>query len=210
LHFAGGWVKKGRSSIASMRTLILASTSPSRLQLLNQLGLTFSVAAPLFEEQFDQGVAPELLVRHQALQKATSLAARFPDALLIGADQVFVDARHRILGKPGSVEAAVAQLLEMQGRTHIFSTGVAVYDSASGLSQASCETFTVTLRALSEEQIRRYVARDNPVNCAGSFKIEGLGIALMEKLAGDDYTALIGLPLIRLTEMLGQFGVEVL
>jgi septum formation protein len=193
-----------------MRTLILASTSPSRLQLLNQLGLTFSVAAPLFEEQFDQGVAPELLVRHQALQKATSLAARFPDALLIGADQVFVDARHRILGKPGSVEAAVAQLLEMQGRTHIFSTGVAVYDSASGLSQASCETFTVTLRALSEEQIRRYVARDNPVNCAGSFKIEGLGIALMEKLAGDDYTALIGLPLIRLTEMLGQFGVEVL
>lgn len=193
-----------------MRTLILASTSPSRLQLLNQLGLTFSVAAPLFEEQLDQGVAPELLVRHQALQKATSLAARFPDALLIGADQVFVDARHRVLGKPGSVEAAVAQLLEMQGRTHIFYTGVAVYDSASGLSQASCETFTVTLRALSEEQIRRYVARDNPVNCAGSFKIEGLGIALMEKLAGDDYTALIGLPLIRVTEMLGQFGVDVL
>ena len=193
-----------------MRTLILASTSPSRLQLLNQLGLTFSVAAPLFEEQLDQGVAPELLVRHQALQKATSLAARFPDALLIGADQVFVDARHRILGKPGNIEAAVAQLLEMQGRKHIFYTGVAVYDSASGISQAGCETFAVTLRALSEEQIRRYVARDNPVNCAGSFKIEGLGIALMEKLAGDDYTALIGLPLIRLTDMLGQFGVEVL
>jgi septum formation protein len=193
-----------------MRTLVLASTSPYRLQLLNQLGLIFSVAAPQFEEHLDQGVAPELLVRHLALQKAKSLADRFPDALIIGADQVFVDARHRVLGKPGGTDQAIAQLLEMQGRAHTFYTGVAVYDSASGVGQASCETFTVTLRALSEEQIRRYVLRDNPVDCAGSFKIEGLGIALMEKLAGDDYTALIGLPLIRLTEMLAQFGVEVL
>jgi septum formation protein len=193
-----------------MRTLILASTSPYRLQLLNQLGLSFSVAAPLFEEHLDQGVAPELLVRHQALQKAKSLAGRFPDALIIGADQVFVDARHRVLGKPGSIEQAVTQLLEMQGRTHTFFTGVAVYDSASGVGQAGCETFTVTLRMLTEEQIRRYVMRDNPVDCAGSFKIEGLGIALMEKLAGDDYTALVGLPLIRLTDMLAQFGVDVL
>jgi septum formation protein len=98
----------------------------------------------------------------------------------------------------------------MQGRTHTFYTGVAVCDSASGTCQAACETFTVTLRPLAEEQIRRYVARDNPVDCAGSFKIEGLGIALMEKLEGTDYTTLIGLPLIRLTEMLAGFGVEVL
>ena len=193
-----------------MRTLVLASTSPYRLQLLQQLGLNFSVAAPLFDEQLDQGVAPELLVRHQALHKAQSLAGLFPDALIIGADQVFVDARHRVLGKPGNGEQAVAQLLEMQGGEHTFYTGVAVYDSASGAYQVGCETYCVTLRPLSEAQIRHYVARDNPVDCAGSFKIEGLGIALMEKLAGDDYTALIGLPLIRLVEFLKQFGVDVL
>jgi septum formation protein len=193
-----------------MRTLVLASTSLYRLKLLRQLGMNFSVAAPLFTEQLDQGVSPELLVRHQALHKAKSLAARYPDALIIGADQVFVDARHRILGKPGSAEQAVAQLLEMQGRSHTFYTGVAVFDSKDGAYQATCETFTVTLRPLAEEQVRRYVARDNPVDCAGSFKVEGLGIALMESMAGRDYTTLIGLPLIRLTEMLKDFGVDVL
>jgi septum formation protein len=193
-----------------MRTLVLASTSPYRLQLLRQLGVSFSVAAPLFDEQLDQGVSPELLVRHQALHKAKSLAGRYPDALIIGADQVFIDARHRILGKAGSAEQAVAQLMEMQGRAHTFYTGVALYDSASGAHLATCETFTVTLRPLTEEQVRRYVARDNPIDCAGSFKIEGLGIALMEKLEGHDYTTLIGLPLIRLTDMLAQFGVNVL
>jgi len=193
-----------------MRTLILASTSPYRQRLLSQLGLAFTVAAPQFDERLDQGVAPELLVRHQALHKAKSLAGRFADALIIGADQVFVDARHRVLGKPGSVEQAVMQLQEMQGRTHTFYTGVAVYDSASGVGQAVCETFTVALRPLSDEQIRRYVARDNPVDCAGSFKVESLGIALMEKLAGDDYTTLVGLPLIRLVDILEQFEVDVL
>jgi len=193
-----------------MRSLVLASTSPYRLQLLRQLGVNFSVAVPLFHEQLDQGVSPELLVRHQALHKAKSLAGRYPDALIIGADQVFVDARHRVVGKPGSAEQAVAQLLEMQGRTHTFYTGLAVFDSASGAYQATCETFAVTLRPLAEEQVRRYVARDNPVDCAGAFKIEGLGIALMEQLEGRDYTALIGLPLIRLVEFLQHFEVEVL
>ena len=193
-----------------MRTIVLASTSPYRLQLLRQLGLQFHVAAPLFNEQLDQSVSPELLVRHQALAKAKSLAGRYPDALIIGADQVFVDSRHRVMGKPGHAEQAVAQLLEMQGRSHVFYTGVAVYDSASGDYQATCETFTVTLRPLTETQVRSYVTRENPVDCAGSFKVEGLGIALMEKLAGNDYTTLIGLPLIRLIDMLKQFDVDVL
>lgn len=193
-----------------MRTIVLASTSPYRLQLLRQLQLNFHVAAPLFQERFDQSVSPELLVRHQALHKARSLADRYPDALIIGADQVFVDARHRVLGKAGNAGQAVAQLIEMQGRSHTFYTGVAVVDSASGAYQAACETFAVTLKPLSEEQIRRYVAKENPIDCAGSFKVEGLGIALMEKMEGDDYTALIGLPLIRLVEMLKQFHVEVL
>jgi septum formation protein len=193
-----------------MRTIVLASTSPYRLQLLRQLGLPFQVAAPIFQERLDQSVSPELLVRHQALHKAQSLAGRYPDALIIGADQVFVDARHRIVGKPGSVEQAIAQLLEMQGRTHVFYTGVAVHDSASGAHFATCETFNVTLRSLSEAQVRSYVERENPIDCAGSFKIEGLGIALMEKMEGRDYTSLIGLPLIRLVEILKQFGVDVL
>ena len=193
-----------------MRTLVLASTSPYRLKLLRQLELSFHVAAPLFQEQLDQSVSPELLVRHQALHKAKSLAGRYPDALIIGADQVFVDARHRILGKPGNAEQAVAQLLDMQGKTHTFYTGVAVFDSASGSHFATCETFNVTLRPLTETQIKTYVARENPIDCAGSFKIEGLGIALMEKMDGRDYTALIGLPLIRLVEILKQFEVDVL
>jgi septum formation protein len=193
-----------------MRTLILASTSPYRLKLLRQLNVPFQVAAPLFQEQLDQRVSPELLVRHQALHKAKSLAGRYDDALIIGADQVFVDARHRVLGKPGDAEQAVAQLLEMQGRSHVFYTGIAVFDSVSGSFQATCETFTVTLRSLSEAQVRNYVMRENPIDCAGSFKIEGLGIALMEKMEGCDYTALIGLPLIRLVDMLKQFGVDVL
>ena len=193
-----------------MRTLVLASTSPYRLKLLRQLELPFHVAAPLFQEQLDQSVSPELLVRHQALHKAKSLAERYADALIIGADQVFVDARRRILGKPGSAEQAVIQLQEMQGKTHTFYTGVAIYDSASGSHFATCETFNVTLKTLSDEQIRNYVARENPVDCAGSFKVEGLGIALMEKLDGRDYTTLIGLPLIRLVEILKQFDVDVL
>jgi septum formation protein len=193
-----------------MRTLILASTSPYRMQLMRQLEMNFHVAAPLYKEQMNTNVSAELLVKHQALQKARSLAGQYDDALIIGADQVFVDARHRMLGKPGNAEKAIEQLLEMQGRKHTFYTGLAVYDSASGDSLAEFETFSVTMRELTEAQIRHYVSQENPVDCAGSFKIEGLGIALMEKMSGNDYTSLIGLPLILLVNMLSHFGVEVL
>jgi septum formation protein len=193
-----------------MREIVLASTSPYRRQLLEQLQIPFVAAVPRYEEELDQGVAPELLVKHLALGKAESLAALHPDALIIGADQVFVDPRNRILGKPGSYEAAAAQLKAMSGRSHTFYTGIALHDSLSGESISDFTTFSVTLRELSDQQIHSYLMRDNPVDCAGSFKIEGLGIALMERMAGDDYTALIGLPLIRLTRMLEQFGVQVL
>jgi len=193
-----------------MRTLVLASTSPYRLQLMRQLELNFHVAAPLYKEQMDSSVSAELLVKHQALQKAKSLAANYDDALIIGSDQVFVDARHRVLGKPGTPQKAIEQLQEMQGRKHTFYTGLAVYDSASGDSLTEFETFTVSLRKLTDEQIKHYVEKENPVDCAGSFKIEGLGIALMERMAGNDYTSLIGLPLILLVNMLSEFGVEVL
>ena len=193
-----------------MRTLVLASTSPYRLQLMRQLGLPFQVAAPLFTETIDQGVAPELQVKHLAYHKAASLQERYPQALIIGADQVFVDARGRILGKPGDFERAVAQLRDMSGRSHVFYTGVSVVDAESGSSLTDYSTFSVTLRPLSDEEIRSYLRLENPLDCAGSFKIEGLGIALMAGMAGGDYTALIVLPLIKLTDMLAAFGVRVL
>ena len=193
-----------------MRTLVLASTSPYRLQLMRQLELTFHVDAPGYKEQMDPSVSAELLVKHQALQKAKSIAEKYDDALIIGSDQVFVDARHRVLGKPGTREKAIEQLLEMQGRKHTFYTGVAIYDSASGENLTEFETFSVSMRELTEKQIKHYVDKENPVDCAGSFKIEGLGIALMEKMAGNDYTSLIGLPLILLVNMLAEFKVEVL
>lgn len=193
-----------------MRPLVLASTSPYRLQLMRQLELSFHVAAPLYKEKMDPSVSAELLVKHQALQKAKSLGDKYDDALIVGSDQVFVDARHRVLGKPGTKEKAIEQLLEMQGRKHTFYTGLAVYDSASGESLAEFETYSVSMRELTEDQIKHYVEKENPIDCAGSFKIEGLGIALMEKMAGNDYTSLIGLPLILLVNMLSRFDVEVL
>jgi septum formation protein len=193
-----------------MRTLVLASTSPYRLQLMRQLEVSFHVAAPRYKERMDPSVSAELLVKHQALQKAKSIADHYENALIIGADQVFVDARHRVLGKPGTKEKAIEQLMEMQGRKHTFYTGLAIYDSASRESLAEFDTFTVAMRTLTEQQIKHYVDKENPIDCAGSFKIEGLGIALMEKMSGNDYTSLIGLPLILLVNMLSHFKVEVL
>jgi septum formation protein len=193
-----------------MRQLVLASTSPYREQLLRQLQYPFLTASPHFEERIDPSVAPELLVRHLALGKAVSLRDQFPDALVIGSDQVFVDQRGRALGKPGSPAAAEAQLRQMSGRTHTFYTGLALVDNRDGNHQSNFATYSVTLRELTDEQIANYVRRENPVNCAGSFKIEGLGITLMERMEGDDYNSLIGLPLIKLVTMLEQFGVHLL
>ncbi len=192
-----------------MRQLILASTSPYRLQLMRQLQLPFITAAPPFKESIDHSITPELLVRHLSLGKARSLAAKYPNAVIVGSDQVFVDQRGRAVGKPGSEAAAIAQLKQMAGRTHTFYTGLALFDSASGTHQTDYSSFAVTLRELSDAQIADYVKREKPFECAGAFKVEGLGIALMEKMDGDDYNTLIGLPLIKLVSMLKQFGVEV-
>lgn len=193
-----------------MKIIVLASTSPYRMQLMRQLGLPFHVAAPQYQEQIDQEIAPELLVKHQAAGKAKSLAQKYPDALIIGSDQVFVDASGRILGKPDSLEGAVRQLRSMAGKSHTFYTGLSVYDSNRDEALTGFATYRVTLRALTEQEIRCYLQRENPLDCAGSFKVEGLGIALMQRLEGDDYTTLIGLPLIKLVDFLGHFGVQVL
>ncbi len=193
-----------------MRKIILASTSPYRQQLLRQLQLSFQPAAPNFIEEIDPNVAPALLVRHLALGKAQSLTEIYPDALIIGSDQLFVDQRGRPVGKGGNIEMAFQQLKQMRGKTHCFYTGLALLDSQTGTVQTDYTIFSVTLRPLSDDQIYNYLRREKPFDCAGSFKIEGLGIALMEKMEGDDYSALIGLPLIKLVSMLEIAGVHVL
>ncbi|PLX81280.1 MAG: septum formation protein Maf [Desulfuromonas sp.] len=193
-----------------MRKIVLASTSPYRRKLLQQLDFPFSVATPRYIEEMDQGVAPELLVKHLSFRKAESLKRNYPDALIIGSDQVFVDPRGRILGKPAGRDAAILQLKAMVGQKHTFYTGVSVFDAQCGEVASDCATYAVTLRNLSDEQIASYVDREKPFDCAGSFRVEGLGIALMEKMEGEDYNALIGLPLIKLTELLERFDVALL
>jgi len=190
-----------------MRKLVLASTSPYRRELLERLGIPFEAVAPDFDEQIEQGIAPEELVRNLALGKALSLAAEFPDSVIIGSDQVFV-VDGEIVGKPGSPEKAFEQLRRMSGASHTFYTGLAVVDTASGINLTSCVPFTVTLRQLADDEIQNYIRRENPLNCAGSFMIEGLGIALMDKLEGTDFTSLIGLPLIQLVTLLRQVGIN--
>lgn len=186
---------------------MLASTSPYRRELLERLGIPFEAVAPDFDEQIEQGIAPEDLVRNLALGKAMSLSAEFPDAVIIGSDQVFV-VDGEIVGKPGSPEKAFEQLRRMSGASHTFYTGLAVVDTVSGMNLTSCVPFTVTLRQLADDEIRNYIRRENPLNCAGSFMIEGLGIALMEKLEGTDFTSLIGLPLIQLINLLRRLGIN--
>jgi len=193
-----------------MKKIILASSSLYRQQLLRQLQLSFLAAAPDFVEEIDPNVAPALLVRHLALGKAQSLTDVYPDALIIGSDQLFVDQRGRPVGKAGSMEKAFQQLRQMAGKTHCFYTGLALLDSRTDTVQTDYATFSVTFRELSDEQIYDYLQREKPYDCAGSFKIEGLGIALIDKMAGEDYNSLIGLPLIKLVSMLEIAGIKII
>ncbi|MDD2321152.1 MAG: Maf family protein [Geobacteraceae bacterium] len=190
-----------------MKKIVLASTSPYRRELLERLGIPFAAAAPRFDEQIEQHDEPADLVQRLALGKALSLADDFPGAVIIGSDQVFV-ADGEIVGKPGTAEKAFQQLRRMSGASHTFYTGLAVADTVTGENLTCCVPFTVTLRTLADDEIRNYIRRENPLDCAGSFMIEGLGIALMEKLEGTDFTALIGLPLIQLITMLRRLGIN--
>ncbi|RME74089.1 MAG: septum formation protein Maf [Planctomycetota bacterium] len=202
----------------SPRRLVLASTSPYRRALLERLGLAFDAVSP---DGVDEQAAlrsdapPEAIARQLARAKAESLAQRFPDALLIGADQIAVAPSsggqpERLLGKPGTVEHAIEQLAELSGRTHRLLTAVAVHDPTSGRSLDALDVHEITLRALSRETLRRYVLHDMPLDCAGAYRIERLGVALMERIRGDDFTAVIGLPLTRLVHLLAEFGFEVI
>ncbi len=190
-----------------MGELVLASTSPFRRELLEKLGLPFSTAAPDVDESRREGESPVELVQRLAEAKARAVAERFPRALIIGSDQVAcVDGE--ILGKPGNRENAIAQLASMAGKTVEFRTGLCLYNSAEDRLQVLCEPFLVHFRSLNAGQIERYVDHEQPFNCAGSFKSEGMGITLFRKLEGDDPNALVGLPLIRLVEMLANEGIE--
>jgi len=186
--------------------LVLASTSPFRQALLSRLGLPFETAAPSIDESIHAAEEPQQLVQRLARLKASAVAATHPESLIIGSDQVAcVDGR--ILGKPGNRENAIAQLQLASGKSVVFHTGLCLLNSGTDSEQLICESFTVHFRHLSREQIERYVDREQPFGCAGSFKSEAFGIVLFTRLQGDDPNALIGLPLIRLVDMLNEEGV---
>jgi len=191
------------------RRIVLASSSPFRRGLLERLQLPFEAASPEVDEAPVEGESPSALVRRLALAKARALAGAYSDALIIGSDQCAVIGG-RILGKPGDHPGARRQLALASGRRVSFHTGLCLLDAATAEPQVDEVLYHVCFRRLSEDRIERYLRRERPYNCAGSFRSEGLGIALFERMEGDDPTALIGLPLIRLTAMLEAAGVEVL
>ena len=189
------------------RPLILASSSPYRRALLQQLRLSFTSDSPHINEERLPGELPAQLARRLAAEKARALRSRHPDGLIIGSDQV-AECGDSILGKPGTRENAIQQLRQCSGRQVNFHTGVSVLDTASGDQITEVEMFTITFRDLDDSQIQHYVDTDKPFDCAGSFKAEGFGIALFEKMEGSDFNSLVGLPLIRLIDLLKKFGVD--
>jgi len=188
----------------SRQALVLASTSPFRRELLTRLGLGFVTAAPEVDETPRRGETPDALVRRLSEAKAHAVGETCR-GLIIGSDQVATTGSD-ILGKPGTHERAVAQLQHLSGKTVTFHTGLCLLNSENGELQLDVVPFRVVFRQLDDERIERYLQHDRPYNCAGSFKSEGLGITLFERMQGDDPTALIGLPLIRLTTMLARAG----
>lgn len=189
--------------------LVLASTSSTRRVLLERLGLPFVVAAPAVDETLLPGETAPDLTRRLAEAKARAVAERFPGDLIIGSDQV-AELDGTIVGKPGGYDAALAQLRRAAGRRVGFHTGLCLFNGATGNVQVAVIPFGVVFRAWDEAALARYLNREQPFDCAGSFRMEGLGIALFQRLEGDDPTALMGLPLIALVEMLNREGVVVL
>jgi septum formation protein len=189
------------------RRLVLASTSRYRRELLARLRLPFSVEAPGVDEQPHDGEAPAQTALRLALAKAHAVAARDRNAVVIGSDQV-AELDGRGIGKPGDHARATAQLRTMRGRTVVFQTAVAVVCGANGFAEASLVPVAVRFRALGDDEIERYLRAETPYDCAGSAKIETLGIALVESVGADDPTALIGLPLIATCDLLRRAGVD--
>jgi septum formation protein len=195
--------------VTSPRALVLASTSPYRRELLGRLGLPFVVAAPRIDETPVRGEAPSATALRLAQMKARAVAPGHPGSLIVGSDQV-AEVDGVAVSKPGSHEAALAQLRGMRGRTILFRTGVCLLDAASGRVQCDLVDVASTFRVLDDAEIENYLRRERPYDCAGAVKSEGLGIALFARIESDDPTALIGLPLIRLVDFLRREGVRIL
>lgn len=191
------------------RPLVLGSTSRYRRELLGRLGLPFEVAAPGVDEAPLPGERPAQTALRLAEAKARAVAGRYGHALVIGSDQV-ADCDGTPVGKPGGREQALAQLRRLSGRTVVFHTGVALLDTATGVCAVERVDVRSTLRKLSAREIDAYLEREAPLDCAGSVKSEGLGIALFERIESDDPSALVGLPLIATVRLLSRAGVDVL
>lgn len=191
------------------RALILGSTSNYRRELLSRLRVPFTVAAPEVDETAFASETPRDLAHRLALAKARAVAHTFPEAVVIGSDQV-ADLDGLALGKPGHFERATAQLRQMRGKTVVFHTAVAVVCLGTGFEQCDMASVRVQFRDLSDAEISAYLLLEAPYDCAGSAKSEGLGIALLASIDNDDPTALVGLPLIRTCNMLRAAGIKLL
>jgi septum formation protein len=189
--------------------LILASTSRYRRELLSRLHMPFDVVSPHVDETPMSGESPSQTALRLSVLKAQAVTSQFPDALIIGSDQVLMLDSEQ-LGKPGNYENACAQLKKMQGRAMVFHTALTLLNSKTGHTQTRDIPTVVHIRKLTHAQIETYLKKEEPYDCAGSAKSESLGIALMERVDSPDPTALIGLPLMALTEMLANEGIDVL
>lgn len=192
-----------------MTQLILASSSPFRKAILNKLNLDYKAISPDVDETPLDAEAAADYVARLSLAKAKALQADHPGTLIIGSDQTAV-INGQIIGKPGHYDNAFKQLSDASGQKITFLTGLTLLNSSTGMFETDVVPFHVHFRALTPTMIEHYLKAEQPYNCAGSFKAEGLGIALFEKLEGDDPNSLIGLPLIRLIKMLEQQGVNVI
>jgi MAF protein len=188
--------------------LILASSSSYRQSLLKKINLPFNTFSPNIDESPLEGEKPNALVQRLSELKAREAIKHFSNGLVIGSDQVAIF-NDQILGKPHNKVNAVKQLSLFSGKTVTFLTGLCVYDIKTNHTKQCVEPFNVTFRNLSQAQIQAYCDAEQPYNCAGSFKSEGLGICLFKKLQGDDPNSLIGLPLIKLTSFLNEFGIDI-
>ena len=191
------------------RTLILGSTSRYRKELLSRLQIPFETAAPDVDETPHSNESPKDLALRLALAKARAVALKYPEAVVIGSDQV-ADLEGTPLGKPGNHTNATLQLQRMRGKTVIFQTALSVVCIATGYERTDLAEVKVKFRDLSDAEIETYLRAEEPYDCAGSAKSEGLGIALLDAIDNDDPTALIGLPLIRTCQMLREAGVKLL
>ena len=209
MNFATSLASTAPARYSTSRPLVLGSTSRYRRELLQRLQIPFDVAAPDVDETPLPGETPRALAERLALAKAHAVARAFPQAVVIGSDQV-ADLNGLSLGKPGNHERAVIQLRQMRGQTVVFQTAVAVVCLESGFEQSRLASVQVTFRDLTDDAIENYLRIEQPYDCAGSAKSEGLGIALLDAIDSDDPTALIGLPLIRTCRMIQAAGVVLL